>query len=373
MKKLKILLFVLLIAIFAFSACTLPPSQEETGGTGTVPNTTTGTDTANSQIADTSTQGGLTQDPLPQLPSDPQAPNELDPVLARLDKALANAINGYESLTTIHDLIIVKSDSTLTLGTRLHKSTKDQSYTSELINSLNTDFESTISRKEIRTLDDGALGIDTIYGVSYYLPEGDGWKRYEGYYLEESIFSFVALGNLRLSIEDFSYDSENDIYTASVIKGYSSIYNIEIKLNDTQIDYISYECDGTFTGVKRELHTLTLCDINATEIAGISKDQEIVKEDPIYYFEPEALATISEKTACFLAEYHYSNYIEVSPEAILSLRATYLGTGEYYTISLIGAKDIPGPEDDAEEIDYTYKITLEGNILSHEPTNWTPY
>ncbi len=369
MKKLSIIL--LLLFALVLGSCTPPPPQDETGNTDTSANTGA---TANSQAPDTSTQSGLIDDTSPELPSDPQGPHVADVALASLDLALLNAINGYKSITTSHELIVARDDGTLTLGVRLHKATEGATYTSQLINVFNKDFESTVSRKEIRTLDDSALGIDTIYGTSYYLPQGEGWKRYEGYYLEESIFSFIALGNLRLSIESFSYDSESDLYTASVIEGYSSIYNLEIKLKDERLDYISYECDGSYTGAKKEYHTLTFYDVNATEITVPSKDYEFEKgEEPLYYFEPETLATISEKTACFLAEYHYSNYIEVSPEDILSLRAICLGAGEYYTLSLTGAKDVLGPEDNAEEIDYTYKITPEGKILSHEVRDWTTY
>lgn len=362
MKKLCIILLLLFSLIL--SGCVTPP-QSETGNEDTTPNTT----------LDTSTQGGLVEDTTPELPSDPQ-PDTLAPVLEKLDKALAESISGYESLTTLHDLIIIKEDGSLTLGASLYKSKKNTTYTSELVNSLDGDFNSSITRKEIRTLDDDFLGFDTIYGKSYYLPEGDGWRRYDGSYLEESIFSFIALGNLRLSISDFTYDSENDLYKSTCIKGYSIISNLEIKLNDTHISYISYECDGTYRGAKKEYHTLTFYDINETEITGIKEYKDEILEgdvEPLYYFEEEELATISRQTACFLAEYHYRNYLDNSPENILSLHALCLGAGEYYTISLSGAKDTPGPEDDAEEIDLTYKITHEGEILSHEVTDWLPY
>ena len=377
MKKLCIILLLLFALIL--SGCVTPP-QSETGNEDTTPNTTldtssdTGTNT-NSQVIDTSTQGGLVEDTTPELPSDPQ-PDTLDPVLEKLDKALAESISGYESLTTLHDLIIIKEDGSLTLGASLYKSKKGTTYTSKLINSLDGDFNSSITRTEIRTLGDDFWEIDAIYDESYYLPEGDGWRRYNGSYLEESIFSFIALGNLRLSICDFTYDSENDLYKSTCIKGYSIISNLEIKLNDTHISYISYECDGTYRGAKKEYHTLTFYDINETEITGIKEYKDEILEgdiEPLYYFEEEELATISRQTACFLAEYHYRNYLDKSPENILSLHALCLGTGEYYTISLSGAKDTPGPEDDAEEIDLTYKITQEGEILSHEVTDWLPY
>lgn len=377
MKKLCIILLLLFSLIL--SGCVTPP-QSETGSEDTTSNTTldTSTDTGtntNSQVIDTSTQGGLVEDTTPELPSDPQ-PDTLDPVLEKLDKALDESISGYESLTTLHDLIIIKEDGSLTLGASLYKSKKGTTYTSNLINSLDGDFNSSITRTEIRTLGDDFWGIDAIYDESYYLPEGDGWRRYNGSYLEESIFSFIALGNLRLSISDFTYDSENDLYKSTCIKGYSIIFNLEIKLNDTHISYISYECDGTYRGAKKEYHTLTFYDINETEITGIKEYKDEILEgdtEPLYYFEEEELATISRQTACFLAEYHYRNYLDKSPENILSLHALYLGTGEYYTISLSGAKDTPGPQDDAEEIDLTYKITQEGEILSHEVTDWLPY
>ncbi|MBQ8840976.1 MAG: hypothetical protein IJ004_06630, partial [Clostridia bacterium] len=193
MKRLSIIL--LLLFALALGSCGTPPPQSETGNEDTTPNTTitdTSTDTGittNSQVVDTSTQGGLIDDPSPELPSDPQ-PDTIDPVLIKLDKVLADAISGYESLTTLHDIIIIKEDGSLILGAMLYKSAKNTTYTSELVNSLDGDFNGSITRKEIRTLDDDFLGIDTIYGKSYYLPEGDGWRRYDGSYLEESIFSF---------------------------------------------------------------------------------------------------------------------------------------------------------------------------------------
>ncbi|MBQ8839961.1 MAG: hypothetical protein IJ004_01350 [Clostridia bacterium] len=366
MKRLSIIL--LLLFALALGSCGTPPPQSETGNEDTTPNTTitdTSTDTGittNSQVVDTSTQGGLIDDPSPELPSDPQ-PDTIDPVLIKLDKVLADAISGYESLTTLHDIIIIKEDGSLILGAMLYKSAKNTTYTSELVNSLDGDFNGSITRKEIRTLDDDFLGIDTIYGKSYYLPEGDGWRRYDGSYLEESIFSFIALGNLRLSIRDFTYDKETDLYKSTSIKGYSSISNLEIKLNDTHISHISYECGGTYPGAKKEYHTLTLYDINETKISGPTSELVEDYTEPLYYFEEEELATISRQTACFLAEYHYRNYLDKSPEDILSLHATCLSAGEYYTIYLSGAKDTPGPQDNAEEINLTYKITPEGEIL----------
>ncbi len=356
MKKATILFALLLI--LTLCACTPPIPQDlsTNADSGLVADTTT----QSGLTTDTGNQGGLITDP---QPSNPQEPEEIDPSLEALDKALSKTINGYESLTTQHDLIIVKENGTLTLGAMLYKSAKNTTYTSELVNSLDGDFNGSITRKELRTLDDGALGLDTIYGESYYLPEGDGWRRYDGSFLEESIFSFIALGNLRLSIRDFTYDKETDLYKSTSIKGYSSISNLEIKLNDTHISHISYECGGTYPGAKKEYHTLTLYDINETKISGPTSELVDDYTEPLYYFEEEELATISRQTACFLAEYHYRNYLDKSPEDILSLRATCLSAGEYYTIYLSGAKDTPGPQDNAEEIDLTYKISPEGEIL----------
>ena len=198
-----------------------------------------------------------------------------------LEALLFNSTN--DNLTIRTDKVMIKEDGTLIYGSEIRRKSNQATYTENTTTQLYTDGEiSCRSNADFTNYQDR-------YNAYFLQIENGIWVKYEGMLLTESIYSHFNIPSLQSHFKELSYDEENGIYYADVVVGYTTIYDLRLKIENGYVSYVTFRQGGSWEGVSEELVIITTYDVGTTlveepsagteaELATIEPSDEILAE-----------------------------------------------------------------------------------------------
>ena len=173
-----------------------------------------------------------------------------------LEALLFNSTN--DNLTIRTDKVMIKEDGTLIYGSEIRRKSNQATYTENTTTQLYTDGEiSCRSNADFTNYQDR-------YNAYFLQIENGVWVKYEGMLLTESIYSHFNIPSLQSHFKELSYDEENGIYYADVVVGYTTIYDLRLKIENGYVSYITFRQGGSWEGVVEELVVITTYDVGTT-------------------------------------------------------------------------------------------------------------
>lgn len=165
-----------------------------------------------------------------------------------------------DNLTSRIDKVIIKEDGTIGYGSEINKESDKIGSTESTITYLYPNGEiSNWSNAYFTNYQDryNAYSLQIENGV---------WVKYDGVLKTESIYSHFNVPNLQNHFKELSYDEENGIYYADVVVGYTTIYDLRLKIENGYVSYVTFRQGGSWEGVVEELVIITTYDVGTTVV-----------------------------------------------------------------------------------------------------------
>lgn len=191
-----------------------------------------------------------------------------------LEALLFNSTN--DNLTIRTDKVMIKEDGTLIYGSEIRRKSNQATYTENTTTQLYTDGEiSCRSNADFTNYQDR-------YNAYFLQIENGIWVKYDGMLMAESIYSHFNIPSLQSHFKELSYDEENGIYYADVVVGYTTIYDLRLKIENGYVSYVTFRQGGSWEGVSEELVIITTYDVGTTlvEEPSVGTEAELTTIEP---------------------------------------------------------------------------------------------
>lgn len=298
--------------------------------------------------SDTDTSTGLPENTNTSTDTSVNSPSGVYALTDEQKRLLAGALSKkYSNATTMQEVFIKRNNATAVWGASLSKSFDGITYNAESITSISMV---------------GAFFSVENYGYtdhdsfSTYVYKDSVWTRELGIKLEESVFSGIALGNLKNHIDEFTYDTRNgeECFFHAGIKDYIDFKDIKITLNGENLETISFvdeTVDEGLYGKNFEYVKITYSDIGTTEVSLPSEGSSSINDG--FAKIGKEVAILASKNHC---EYKYGAY-NIADVAIINDLVDYSDKDSYWYVEVT---DYIEPE---IGIVYLYKISHQGKIV----------
>lgn len=173
-----------------------------------------------------------------------------------LEALLFNSTN--DNLTIRTDKVMIKEDGTLIYGSEIRRKSNKATYTENTTTQLYTDGEFSCRSNAYFT------NYQDRYNAYFLQIENGIWVKYNGMLMAESIYSHFNIPSLQSHFKELSYDEENGIYYADVVVGYTTIYDLRLKIENGYVSYVTFRQGGSWEGVVEELVVITTYDVGTT-------------------------------------------------------------------------------------------------------------
>ena len=173
---------------------------------------------------------------------------------------LINALmKNYDNYSSSQDLFAIKNDGSILYGSYLSKVAGGLSYVAQVVARPDESWENSIAEK---------FQYHDYDNMQYYELEKDGWKKYDGCLLEESVFHGIAFGNIIKDINNFRFDTRigAQYYYLEETSDHTDYTNVIIKLDGENLKSISLYTNGSWDSIETEYIEIRYFDIGTTNV-----------------------------------------------------------------------------------------------------------
>ena len=268
---------------------------------------------------------------------------------------LTNALmKNYSNYSYSQDLFAIKKDGSVLYGSYLSKNVNGLSYVAQVVGRPNESWGNSVAEK---------FRYHDYNNMQYYELEKDGWKKYDGRLLEESVFQGIAFGNIVKDINNIRFDTRigAQYYYLEKTSDHTNYNKVIIKLDGENLKSISLYTNGSWDSIESEYIEIRYFDIGTTKVELPCLNSTEINNEK---------ARIGVQVARWITKTHYLETVGVDninalEIASLNDRKTFErpDKDKYWYVEAVEWKPTPGPTDDAYGELYIYKIDFYGNII----------